>query len=146
MLAALLVLIALARCGAARPNYKNLKPHAPATWQAQLEAGLNTPPPDPPSLAKWWTTLGAPILARLEEGAVAGNSHLKDAPVRVREARALRGVEKGETLPILDATGSAARQTTSGNTGPARRSRLYTAGFDACLESDIFAANAVPFR
>jgi len=116
----------------------HVQPVSPRSWHTGLEAGLSTSPPNPTLLAKWWTALGDPVLSSLEKRAVAGNLQLKEALARVREARALRGVKRSVLFPVLDATGGVTRQRTSGDTAVVRRTTLYTAGFDAGWELDIF--------
>jgi len=128
-------------CAPVGPNYEPPQPVSPRScrsWHTGLEAGLSTSPPNPTLLAKWWTALGDPVLSSLEKRAVAGNLQLKEALARVREARALRGVKRSALFPALDATGGVTRQRTSGNTAVVRRTTLYTAGFDAGWELDIF--------
>jgi hypothetical protein len=62
----------------------------------------------PATMAAWWTVFRDPVLDSLVARAVAGNQDLRIAAARVREARALRGIEAAARLPSLDAKGSAA--------------------------------------
>jgi len=125
-------------CSPVGPNYVPPRVVSPKQWHAQLGGGLRPSSPAPEVLATWWKALGDPILWSLQKRAVAGNLQLKEALARVREARALRGVKRATLFPALDATGGVTRQRTSGNTAVVRRTTLYTAGFDAGWELDIF--------
>ncbi len=120
---------------AAGPDYvRPNDPDAPA-WHAQMEGGLAAKPADPATLAAWWQTLDDPVLADLIARAAAGNPGLDEARARVREARASRGVAGAARFPTLDLSGSA-RSTRAGSGGA--RTELYTAGFDAGWELDVF--------
>ena len=140
-----LLSLALAGC-AVGPKYTPVKPEAPKKWHTKLQEGLTARRPDPQTLAHWWTTLNDPVLSSLEARAVKGNLDLKKALARIREARALRGIEKARLFPWLDASGSAQEIRTSAYSteetmGKKRRgeeSKLYKVGFDSSWELDIF--------
>ncbi len=143
----LVVFLSLVLFGcAAGPRYTPPKPNAPLRWHTKLQRGLNAETPDPKALARWWTTLKDPILSSLEERAVKGNLDIKEALARIREARALRGVEKARLFPTIDIKGSAQEKRTSAYStekpvGGKRRgeeSKLYKVGFDSRWELDIF--------
>ena len=140
LLAAVIVLI-LAGCAAVGPDYIPVTPEAPSKWQTQLEDGLNEAPLNPATLAQWWTTINDPQLSSLEQRAVKGNLDLQQARARIREARALRGISQAQLFPTVDATGSIAKSHSSASTsgtGMGKTVTLYTAGFDAGWELDIF--------
>ncbi len=144
-LLAVLLSLTLAGC-AAGPKYTPVKPEAPNKWHTELQGGLTARQPDSKTLARWWTTLRDPVLSSLEERAVKGNLDLKKALERIREARALRGIEKAKLFPNLNASGSAQEIRTSaysteetmegGRRG--EESKLYKVGFDSSWELDIF--------
>jgi len=135
----------LAGC-AVGPNYQPPDTKAPGKWHTQLKGGLTSEKPSPQTLARWWTTLNDSTLSSLEERAVKGNLDVKRALCRIREARALRGMEKAGLFPLLDAEGSAQEVRTSAYSteetmGSRRRgeeSKLYRIGFDSSWELDIF--------
>jgi NodT family efflux transporter outer membrane factor (OMF) lipoprotein len=135
--AAIIILI-LAGCAAVGPDYARLKPQAPKEWHTQLQGDLTADRLNPETMANWWTTLNDQELSSLEKRAIKGNLNLKDARARVREARALRGIEKAVFFPSLDASGSASKRRSSENSGTGTESKLYQAGFDAGWELDIF--------
>jgi NodT family efflux transporter outer membrane factor (OMF) lipoprotein len=107
-------------------------------WHTQLNGDLNIREADAQTLAAWWTTLNDSKLSSLIDRAVSGNLDLKKARARVREARARRGVAKADLFPTLDATGTASRSRSSGETGSGMTRDLYVIGFDAAWELDIF--------
>lgn len=128
----------LTGCAAVGPNYTKVSPQAPKEWHTKLENGLNAHQLNPETLARWWTVLGDPELSNLEHRAVKGNLDLKESLARVREARALRGIEKAGRFPTLDGTGSVTRSRSSENSGTGMTTNFYSAGFDAGWELDIF--------
>ena len=132
------LLIIITGCVKVGPDY--VRPEMPVykDWHTQLQGDRNTKETDAQTLAAWWTVLSDPELSRLIERAAAGNLDLKKARARVREARARRGVAKGDLFPTLDATGQASRSRSSEATGIAMTSDLYAVGFDAAWELDIF--------
>ena len=103
-----------------------------------MQGGLTVRETHPQSLTTWWTTLNDPELSRLIERAVGRNRDLKKAEVRVREARARRGLSEADRFPTLDATGSVTRSRGSAETGAATTRDLFSAGLDASWEIDLF--------
>lgn len=88
---------------------------------------------DERALAHWWTTFDDPTLSSLIARAITGNRDLRRAVARVREARARRLLARAELFPLVSATGAQVhRQTDDTNT------TLYTVGFDASWELDLF--------
>lgn len=110
----------------------------------------------------WWKLLRDPLLDSLITRAIRANLDLRQAEVRVLEARAQRGVVASEWLPSIGASSSYSRARISqnsavgllagalngGSTGALTSTKrmtllgtdinLYQAGFDALWELDIF--------
>ncbi|MBW1925959.1 MAG: efflux transporter outer membrane subunit [Deltaproteobacteria bacterium] len=137
-LASGLLLLLLAGCATVGPDYVPPEISAPAHWTAELEGGQTVKYVDIQALADWWTALNDPILSSLIERAVAGNLDLKKARARVREARARRGISQADLFPAIDTGISANRNRSSEETGSGETRELYTAGFDASWELDLF--------
>jgi multidrug efflux system outer membrane protein len=137
LIAAITVLI-LAGCAAVGPDYARVEPDAPPEWHTQLQGGLTPGLPEPETLANWWHALNDEELSSLEERAVNGNLDLKKARSRIREARALRGISKADLFPTLDASASATNYGSSENSTSINENKLYSAGFDAGWELDVF--------
>ena len=138
ILLAAIVFLTLLGCAAVGPDYVPVEPKSPGTWHTDLQGGLTTHPLNPETLGHWWTTLDDPRLSSLEERAVKGNLDLKEAQARIVEARALRGINKANLFPTLDASGSVTEHRLSENSNTGERGTLYAAGFDAGWELDIF--------
>ncbi|MBW2640356.1 MAG: efflux transporter outer membrane subunit, partial [Deltaproteobacteria bacterium] len=136
MLPVITVLI-LAGC-AVGPDYARVEPDGPTEWHTQLQGGLTPGLPEPETLAHWWNVLNDEELSSLEERAVEGNLDLKSARARIREARALRGISKADLFPTLDASASATNYGSSENSSSTNENKLYSAGFDAGWELDVF--------
>jgi NodT family efflux transporter outer membrane factor (OMF) lipoprotein len=67
------------------------------------EAAITT---DFEDLSAWWFVLEDPVLNGLVDQAVRQNLSLQEAGVRILEARAQRGITRGDLFPQADATGS----------------------------------------
>ena len=123
------------------PDYQLPDSPAPQGWSEMGGERLSSGTAD---LARWWTSFGDPTLNGLVTRALASNLDLKQAAARVREARAEVGRVRGELLPEVDAAGSVTRGRTSENGQfpvPDPTSDLYSAGFDARWELDLFGGN-----
>jgi len=138
VLPVLAVVLLISGCAAVGPNYVAPALEAPAAWQAEARDGLNAAPPDPATLAAWWQSLNDPVLSGLMQQAAAGNLDLKQAAARVREARAAVKTSKAGFFPMLDAAGSYSHSRSSEERGGGSTVDLYSAGFDAGWELDVF--------
>jgi outer membrane protein, multidrug efflux system len=144
---ALLPLVLGAACSVG-PDYKEPALAVPAAWHEAQQKGVDTRPAD---LARWWTAFEDPLLNSLIERAVKSNLDLRVAEARIREARASRAVVASGAWPTVDTSGSYSRSRTSenalnipsqGGAGGASavnlERSLFTAGFDANWEIDVF--------
>jgi NodT family efflux transporter outer membrane factor (OMF) lipoprotein len=103
----------LAGC-AVGPRYHVPKPELPDRWHQEATGGLA---PGAVDVQEWWRVFADDQLSSLIHRAAEGNLDLRLALLRVREARALRGVAAGELLPSLNGRGSYQRSKASAN-GP----------------------------
>jgi NodT family efflux transporter outer membrane factor (OMF) lipoprotein len=132
-------LAALAGC-AVGPDYVAPDPELPDVWHMELSRGLEGGEGD---LRRWWEALDDPVLETLIERASAGSLDLRVAYARVMEARAQRGVARGQWFPGLDAGGSYTKGYTTDNlagltpTGD-RDFESANLGLDASWELDVF--------
>ncbi len=133
-----LALAIMTGCVTVGPDYTPPAVNAPPTWRSQMKGGLTGGETDMETLTAWWTTFGDPVLSGLIRRAAAGNLDLKKAQARVREARAQRGVAAAGFFPTLDAGGSATWSRFSEDSGGGISAELYSTGFDAGWEIDIF--------
>ncbi|MCK5914290.1 MAG: TolC family protein, partial [Desulfuromusa sp.] len=139
-LAIFLVVITLliGGCAAVGPDYNKIEPVTAEQWHTELQGGLTAEQTDPGNLARWWTVLEDPQLAALEERAIQGNLDLKVGQARIREARAMRGISRAKFYPTLDGGAAIIRSQSSESSGTGIERTLYSAGFDASWELDLF--------
>lgn len=93
------------------------------------------------SLVGWWKGFHDPALNTLIERAREANPDLKLALAGISEARAQRGIARSQGLPQAEADAVYTRQRRSENLGgpvPDNPSSLYSTGFDAGWEIDLF--------
>lgn len=127
----LLPLLSLLGCTVG-PNYTRPDTPLPDDWL--------TPTSPETDLKTWWNTLNDPVLNDIIGRAEADNLDLAAAVARIDQSRALRAYASGENYPTIDATGIYTRSRASRNglsPLPGEHS-LYTAGFDAAWEIDLF--------
>lgn len=142
-IATLAALVGLAACTAG-PDYRHPELDTGVGWiEPPAEAG-----PDLDS-SRWWMRFDDPTLARLVDQALADNLDVRQAAVRVAEARALRDRAAGGRYPVVDLNASVTRRRQSEN-GPLpidriptleREQTIYEPGFDALWELDVFGRN-----
>jgi NodT family efflux transporter outer membrane factor (OMF) lipoprotein len=144
---ALVTTVPLLSACAVGPKYVPAKPEMPANWH---ESSGSAQELDPAVLERWWAQFHDPVLDDLVARAVEGNLDLKVAALRVREARAARGIAASTALPQVALNGDAARTERSNAVPPfnavggapnpfgPRTQSLFEAGFDAGWELDIF--------
>ena len=125
-------------CAAVGPDYVSPKFNAQDSWLSDMEKGLSTEPVDPKTLSKWWSTLNDPVLSDFMELTAGTNLDMKEAMARILEARARRGISESRLFPSVDSSGTYSQRRSSENAGIGTESKLYSAGFDAGWELDIF--------
>jgi len=100
--------------------------------------GLTLEQANPERLARWWQIFKDPALSDLIDQAIRANLDLCLALERVSQYRALREIERADTLPSLDADISASRTGTSNEKGQGTIETKYAAGLSASWEIDLF--------
>ncbi len=94
-----------------------------------------------PELEKWWTGFNDPVLNKLIDRTRESNRDLKISAQRINEARAQRGIARSQLFPAVGSGGDYARIRASESLlvpAPENPSNLFTAGFDAGWEVDVF--------
>ncbi len=135
-------LMLLTGCAAVGPDYQPPVAKVPAGWHsATTPAGVTVTATSPEALAHWWTVFNDPLLTRLTKEAVAGNTDLRQAQARLREARARWGASHADRFPTVDLNGSTTRSHGNEETGSGTTHTLYSASFDAKWELDLFGGN-----
>ncbi|MBW2599060.1 MAG: efflux transporter outer membrane subunit [Deltaproteobacteria bacterium] len=127
------MIVMLTGCATVGPDYVVPDISSPAAWHSQLKNGIVGDEMEPGALARWWTTLGDPVLSGLIDRAVAGNLDVRKARARVCAARARRGLSKTDMFPTLEASGSIKKSRNN-----EQERKLYSTGFDAGWELDLF--------
>jgi NodT family efflux transporter outer membrane factor (OMF) lipoprotein len=131
--------LALAACAAVGPDYQAPQPAAPAEWSrlnATESSGTN--PAETGDISEWWQTLNDPLLTELVDEALLASPDLRSAQARLREARARRTVAGAGLYPDVGAAVAANRRNFSERSGAGISRELYSAGFDAKWEIDVF--------
>lgn len=148
--AALLLAAGLAGCTTG-PDYVAPSPAMPEGWASP--AADNEAPATDAALAEWWKSFNDASLDALIGEALAANQDLRVAQARLREARALRGINEAALFPTLDMGGALKRSRTKqnfeagggnsllGGVDIERDQSLYEVGFDAGWELDLFGGN-----
>ena len=94
------------------PRYRPPTPELPDGWHQDVVKGLAA---GDASVEAWWQVFEDKTLSSLIKRAAEGNLDLRMAVLRIRQARALRGVAAGEFLPSLAGQGSYQRTKASAN-------------------------------
>jgi NodT family efflux transporter outer membrane factor (OMF) lipoprotein len=85
------------------PNYVEPEIETPDAWQQAVAEEMIQPEPD---ITTWWETLNDTLLTSLIRRAELANLDLATAVARVKEARAIRGVAKGDFFPQIALDGT----------------------------------------
>jgi len=123
------------------PDYKSPDISMPDAWHQQIKQGLAE---GDSNLQTWWLEFEDPVLNSLIQKAAEGNLDLKTAVSRIRQARAIYGISKGEYYPQVDATGSYLRERESEHgllaplNGSPDQTNLHNIGVEAAWEADVF--------
>ncbi|GAB3551404.1 efflux transporter outer membrane subunit [Noviherbaspirillum agri] len=131
----LILAAALSGCAAVGPDYRLHEVAAPATWHADIAGGLPLETAGPEANAQWWRQFDDAALSELIEKALVANPDLRSAQAALREARARRAAAGAAFFPVVGASVSGRRTSPA---SPATGRELYSAGFDARWEPDIF--------
>lgn len=118
------------------PDYSTPEVEMPAAWQRTVDAQIATAEKE--DLSAWWQRLQDPLLSALIDEALTGSLDLRTAQARLRQARALRAIAGADRFPTVTASAAASRAKGSEQTGSGRTHELYSVGFDARWEPDVF--------
>jgi NodT family efflux transporter outer membrane factor (OMF) lipoprotein len=135
-----LVALSLSACILVGPDYAPPAADAtPAAWQRlDTSARPDIVPAATGDLSHWWRNLDDLLLSQLIEEALQSAPDLRTAQAKLRESRARRAVAGADLFPSATASGSGRRSRSSKETGSGTTSELYSAGFDASWELDVF--------
>ena len=134
------------------PDYKRPVVPVPKQW-SESSKDKHTEKSLPARPDQWWKTFNDPVLNRLITDAIAANLDLKQALVRVKDARALRWATLAAGLPSVSGKSNVSRRfnnssstsqtggnpSTSGGFGVGNQViNIFQLGFDAQWELDFF--------
>lgn len=127
-----LTVILLSGCVKLGPNYNGVEaPPLPKNWTKDNKENTK-------EIAQWWKNFNDPTLNRLVEKAYAQNLDIKNAGLRILQARAVLGISEGLTFPQV--------QTLSGNAVATRNNannfEVANLNFDLGWEMDIWGKYA----
>jgi len=108
----LAIMLFLAGCSAVGPEYERPDTAVNPAW---LDAELQQYETSPAELARWWETLGDPVLNELIATAIEQNNSLKIAALRVQEAEAQLGIAEGNRFPQVQAISGDASYADTGD-------------------------------
>jgi multidrug efflux system outer membrane protein len=138
------------------PDYKRPVVPVPKQWSEaakDIPSGLKGKRKGLPLQDKWWQTFNDPVLNQLITDAIAANLDLKQALVRVKEARAQRWITITAGLPSITGRSNVIRRfnntssiSQTGGTSSAGAGfgvgnqliNIFQLGFDAQWELDFF--------
>lgn len=119
-------------------DYHSPELDTPDAWAASVSDHTRKGSDD---LQTWWKGFKDPTLNELIDRTRDANLTLKVAAQSIAEARALRGIARSRLLPTAAADGELLRNRASESLlapSPENPSTLYSAGFDAGWEIDVF--------
>jgi len=132
------VALMVSGCAAVGPDYVSPTPDVPAAWQrGDMTAGVTTAETIG-DVSQWWLHFSDPRLSELIEQSLRGNTDLRSAQARLREARARRVLAGANLFPTVTTSASARQSKGSAEVGSGNTTELYSAGFDASWEPDVF--------
>jgi multidrug efflux system outer membrane protein len=129
----------LAGC-AVGPNYQPPKNEPPAAFANGSQTNLA---PEQTAIT-WWHAFNDELLNQLVDQALLTNHDLRIATARLQEARAFYGGAVADFFPVAEATAGYTKSVSSRDSVPfpltreQRELQLFSAGFDATWELDIF--------
>ncbi|HEX7971234.1 MAG TPA: efflux transporter outer membrane subunit [Thiobacillus sp.] len=131
--------LVLTGCATVGPDYRTPMPAVPAGWN-RIDAAASPVifAAVPGDLSPWWQRLNDPLLSQLVDEALLASPDLHLAQARLREARARREVAAAGRFPSVTASGTASRSRSSEELGSGATRNLFSAGFDASWELDVF--------
>ena len=129
----------LCGCAAVGPDYQGAPPVASASASVQAprlarDAGWSPAPAN----ARWWLALHDPALDALVLQALEGSPTLHAAEARLRASRAAFNAQEAKSRPSGSASALGAGVWQAPGTDASTTAHLYSVGFDATWEIDLF--------
>ena len=133
--------MALSGCAVAAKSARTAPPALvpPVAWNATAQGVSAQGAAD---LAAWWTSLRDDTLSALITNALAANTDVRVAQLRLRETRAQRAITRSQLYPSVNANGSASGSKREGSDA----SGNVGASIDASWEPDVFGGTHAAVR
>jgi multidrug efflux system outer membrane protein len=138
LLAPLLAAMVLAGCVTVPPSAVKPAELPPAHFRETIPGWTTAQPAEAQDRGEWWKAFADPVLDRLVERAVAGNTSIQESATRLAQARALVRSASAELAPQVGIGAGAVRQAGANTATGTRPSTLVSAGVDLSWEVDIF--------
>ena len=121
------------------PDYQRPEVTVPNAYR-EAAPWKEAAPADTQEKGAWWLVYGDPVLAKLQERALAENQNLKAAVARVSQARAAARISGTELYPRIDLDPSVRRNRTAAdlNGGEANTATSLRMPFDLSYEIDLW--------
>lgn len=137
--AATLGLLSLLTACNVGPKYKKPETSVPVKFSGQKQGGYASDA----AVAEWWNKFHDAQLNDLIQRSLAGNKGLEIAAARVQEAKALRNSVRLDYFPTVTSAASYTNEQrslahTGGQAFGPRSLEIYSAGFEAAWEMDIW--------
>ena len=128
-----------AACTKVGPDYASQPPAVPSQWHQLSNTSASVQYVEgAEDLSQWWRVFADPPLSDLISEALQASPDLRLAEAKLREARSRRQVTKAGLFPEVSASGSGSRSYTGSEIGSGESRNLFSAGFDASWELDVF--------
>ncbi len=133
------VLLALVGCTTVGPDYAGAPAVAGQAIQApRFARDTGDATTAQPGAAAWWQSLNDPALNALIDQALANSPTLQAAQARLRQSRAALRQQEAQKLPKGSASALGVGVWQAPGTDSETRLHLYSVGFDATWEADLF--------
>ena len=127
-----LIIFSLSSCVTVGPDYTAPQMDTPENWRAGSSENVSSEEYDK-NLSEWWKNFNDPVLASLINRAMKNNLSIKQAAIRLSEARIRRGITESDKYPTVASSSSARKSRTANNS-----SKSYQLGLDSSWEIDLF--------
>ncbi|HSN21276.1 MAG TPA: efflux transporter outer membrane subunit [Usitatibacter sp.] len=139
------IALAAAGCATVPPIDPKAIPAAPQSFKEGDGRWTIAPPAESQPRGEGWRAFGDPVLDDLVARADRGNTDVRVAAARLRQARALLQASEADQSPHVDASASGGRQLGL-PFNPVKPATLYAAGVGASYEIDLFGRLAQATR
>ena len=128
----MLLILPFSGCITVGPDYIPPETDIPVKWSSALSENMSAISDMSPA-ADWWKSFNDPLLSDLIKRAAANNLSIREASIRLEQARIRRGISEADKYPEVTSSASAKKSRTA-----AGSSNSYNMGLDSSWEIDLF--------